>query len=259
MFFVLSKIVHFFLAPLSWVFILIAVSFIPRFKIIRNKLIALAVFILFIFSNPFMYSVVSSAWNTKSIHPKELKTHYKAIVVLGGFVEYPLNKDSLVSFVSTADRLFKPLRFLFKGIAPKMIISGGSGSILFPDFKEGNLAKQYLVDIGIPDSLIIAESKSRNTYENAIECKKIIQDLNPTDTSEILLVTSAVHMPRAYSIFKKQGIKCQAFPVNANRINQLSFANIEAYLIPSSKTLLEWEHLLHEWVGYVSYKIMGYL
>ena len=46
---------------------------------------------------------------------------------------------------------------------------------------------------------IIIENRSKNTIQNAIETKKIIEKLG---IKSILLITSSIHLPRAYIIFK---------------------------------------------------------
>lgn len=64
-----------------------------------------------------------------------------------------------------------------------------------------NLNKDYLKKIlGLSRfKNIIIENRSKNTIQNAIETKKIIQKLK---IKSILLITSSIHLPRAYLIFK---------------------------------------------------------
>jgi uncharacterized SAM-binding protein YcdF (DUF218 family) len=65
--------------------------------------------------------------------------------------------------------------------------------------------KKYLKSINFPDSALIVESESKNTYENALFTKKMIDSLNLNGS--FILVTSAIHMPRAMAVFKKVGFK----------------------------------------------------
>ena len=57
-----------------------------------------------------------------------------------------------------------------------------------------------LLTLGVPDSAISLEGRSRNTTENARETVKLIRAI---EARRVLLVTSAMHMPRALSIFQR--------------------------------------------------------
>jgi uncharacterized SAM-binding protein YcdF (DUF218 family) len=46
------------------------------------------------------------------------------------------------------------------------------------------------------------ESISRNTYENAVQTQRLIQEHG---LSQIILVTTAIHLPRAMACFHKVG------------------------------------------------------
>src|SRR6185436_19436748 len=100
-------------------------------------------------------------------------------------------------------RLFQALELYHRGRLKKIMFSGGSGSIRYPNHKEGLYVKKYLQTIHIPDSALIIESESKNTLENARFSKKILDSLKLNGS--ILLVTSAFHMPRALACFKKAG------------------------------------------------------
>jgi uncharacterized SAM-binding protein YcdF (DUF218 family) len=115
--------------------------------------------------------------------------------------------------------------------------------------------KKYLRSIHFPDSGLIVESKSKNTYENAVFTKKILDSLNMD--GEFLLVTSAYHMPRAVAIFKKAGYK-HITPYITNRSSGVRRFTLDHLLIPNPGALFAIEFLIHEWVGFVTYKIKGY-
>ena len=71
---------------------------------------------------------------------------------------------------------------------------------------------QVLEFIGIPDSAIIQEPDSLNTHQNAVNVKEI---LNARGIHRVLLVTSAIHMPRALLVFKHEGIDALPAPAGA--------------------------------------------
>ncbi len=90
-----------------------------------------------------------------------------------------------------------------------IIISGGS---VYKDVQaEAPIVKRYLVDLGIPDELIIEESESRNTLENAKFSHEICLQQgfeNP------ILITSAYHMRRALMLFRHMGADVIPFPAD---------------------------------------------
>lgn len=61
----------------------------------------------------------------------------------------------------------------------------------------------FLRDLGVPDEAIRLEERSRNTSQNA---KFSAQWLQEQGVGRILLVTSALHMPRAVELFETQGL-----------------------------------------------------
>ena len=55
----------------------------------------------------------------------------------------------------------------------------------------------------------------------------------------IILITSAMHMPRAFAIFKKTGYEIIPYPSNYEEID-MQFS-IEDYFIPQLYTLSNWQ------------------
>lgn len=174
-------------------------------------------------------------------------------IVLGGMISY--NKDfDQVNFSPAIDRLMNALLLYKKGIINKIFISGGSGYLTNPNDRESVWLKDYLIHIGIPDSIIEIEKESRNTHENAIFSAKYFKDKM---NQKFILITSAMHIRRSLSCFSKAGFKVIPFSVE-------NFALPRRYdfttcFLPQLDALRKWEMLLHEWLGYLSYKIAKYI
>lgn len=91
---------------------------------------------------------------------------------------------------------------------PKIIVSGGYTAKV-PD-SEASLMKQYLLDRGIPEEMIVMEDKSTTTIQNleysAIKIRKIWRkDSRP----RVIIVTSDYHIPRTKSQAKNLGLRVQ--------------------------------------------------
>jgi len=108
----------------------------------------------------------------------------------------------------------------------------------------------------------LQEPNSLNTYENAVEVKKILQ---AKGIQRILLVTSALHMPRSLAIFQKQGIDTIPAPTDflvtnqeiqeVNSSPQATLLNV----LPDSDRLQQTTRAIKEYVGLVIYRLKGWL
>ncbi|PSB41835.1 YdcF family protein, partial [Chamaesiphon polymorphus] len=121
---------------------------------------------------------------------------------------------------------------------------------------------KLLVAMGVPQQDIIPEANSFNTRDNAVNVRQILQAQN---FKTILLVTSAMHMPRSMAIFKRLGINAIAAPTDY-RISQLELEQpnlqTEAAIlsfIPSEDYLSLTTQAIREYIGIVVYKLRGWL
>lgn len=254
MFFFLSKILAFLIAPVSWIFGLLVYSFFTSNEKRAKRLRISAISILYICSNAFIVDEGFRAWEPLTPDWDTLDIKFDAAIVLGGIGDVDLRLQK-INFGLNADRLLQTLKLYHTGKVNKIIFTGGSGSIEFPDKKEGNFVYKYLRQIETPDSALIIESESRNTFENAVFTKKIIDSLEMKGS--MLLVTSGFHMRRSMAIFKKAGYK-DIFPYVTNRVSGIRRQSFDHLFIPNIGALYGADLLIHEWVGYLIYKLKGY-
>ncbi len=101
--------------------------------------------------------------------------------------------DAIVVLTGGQGRIEKGLALLREGKSQKLILSGvNSGSDLDAIFRNRLVAgEQYR---------IILEKRSTSTYENALEMKRLVDEL---DIESITLITSSYHMKRAYAAFDR--------------------------------------------------------
>ena len=251
MFFYLSKILTFLIQPLIWVLILLILSW--RVKRKRKRYLIVAIVTLYFFSNQFVFSEVSRAFEAEAKQENQLNNSYSAAIILGGMVS--LNDDNgLIAFSESSDRFLSVLPLYFNERVDKLIISGGSGS-LAQEEKESEILRGYLIEIGVRDEDIYIENQSKNTFENAFYTAELIKQKGLI--GPFLLSTSASHMKRAELCFQKQGLKVDSYPVD-HSYGEREFSFYELF-IPQSEILVKWKALLHEWLGLLSYKLRGYV
>ncbi|MFN5889280.1 MAG: YdcF family protein [Bacteroidota bacterium] len=175
------------------------------------------------------------------------------MIVLGGYTSYDKGRKRM-GFNEAAERFVFPLQMLSTGKTQRLILTGGSGNVFNRDYFESSAAKKFALDFGIADSQILIDDKSRNTWENAVETKKILDSLKVNEP--VLLVTSAGHMRRSMGCFKKVGVAFIPYSVNYQSHLDRKYS-WDAILIPSAGTISKWDALIHEWVGYLAYKLTG--
>ena len=142
--------------------------------------------------------------------PIEALPHAQAVVVLGGTVSPPMIGYAEIDLKSGADRVWYAARLFHAGKAPLVILSGG-GDLERQAFSEAHAMAVFLQDLGVPAQAIALEETSHNTRENAALSNTL---LKARGIEHILLVTSALHMPRALALFKAQGLQVTPAPTD---------------------------------------------
>lgn len=182
--------------------------------------------------------------------------HYDVGIVMTGMAEYNTRTKTL-SLHDHGDRIWQALNLYHAKKIDKILITGDHGYVSDRGLHEAIQLKKVLVSWGIPGGDIITESKSRNTHENAVETKKVLQRSYP-HFKKFLVITSATHMRRSIACFQKEGMNCSSFSTNVKSGNGDSYY-WDQYIVPNFKTLIEWNTLFKEWFGYLTYKIVGYV
>ncbi len=255
MFFILSKVLAFAIKPIVWILVLLAYGLWTANPSRRKKAVALGLGLLLLFSNRWLSNQVFRAWEPETVHAGEIETPYDIGIVLGGytnpFIEPGHDRHN---FNERANRLTQALELYFSGKVKKLLLSGGTGRLLQDTPSEAEMMPAFLEKIGIPPSDIILEPDSKNTWENALFTKNIVQTRYPG--ASCLLITSAWHMPRSEACFRKAGL-----PVTPYAVDYISEANRwdpDMLLMPDKLGLYKWELLIKEWVGCVAYRMRGY-
>lgn len=255
MFFFLSKVLTFLFSPLVWFFALMLWMYKSKEDKKRKKIFITSIVLLYVCSNSFIIDEIARAWEPVTPDYYLTNEKYDVAIVLGGISSID-ERQGRIDFTQSADRLFQALELFHRGRIGKIMFSGGSGSIRFPHHKEGLYVKKYLHTIHIPDSALLIESESKNTYENAVFSKKILDSLNLNGS--VLLVTSAYHMPRSMAVFAKAGYK-NVTPYLTNRISGPRKFDWDHCFVPNPNAMVNLYMLIHEWIGFVAYKIKGYV
>jgi uncharacterized SAM-binding protein YcdF (DUF218 family) len=128
------------------------------------------------------------------------------------------------------------------------LVSAGGGPI-YPDSTSPPLGAEPPTWLGIDMSRIIFERKSRNTFEDVIVAKAIVQ---PAAGETWILITNASHMPRSVGLFRRQGWQVIPYPVDyVSSVIQLSrpffWQNLDQLSVA-----------LKEWIGVLANRVLGH-
>lgn len=254
MFFILSKILSFVIAPFFWIMLLLLWAIITKSQVRRRRLLIIGFSLAYLFSNSFLLDEIARKWEGSRTENSKIEGTYDVAIVLGGFASYDTLSHAL-KLNESGDRIWQALHLYKTGKVKKLLISGGTGSILHRKVTEGDRVYDYLVDIDIPKDDLMMEAKSRNTRENAVESAKIIQAKQPD--ARCLLVTSAFHMKRAMGCFEKVHLDVTAYKTDF--MTEQRVWDPDKLLVPTPEALRGWTRLIREIVGYYTYKVAGYI
>ena len=172
------------------------------------------------------------------------------IIVLGGAISPDVSaaRDE-VALNEAAERLTVAAELARRYPDARIVFSGGSGALIYDEGAEAPLALRLLESLGIPRARITLEDRSRNTVENAVFSKAIVQ---PKPGERWLLVTSAHHLPRAVGVFRKAGFPVEAYPVDWRTRGPEDalrpFASVGDGLRRSDTAVREWVGLAVYWL-----------
>jgi uncharacterized SAM-binding protein YcdF (DUF218 family) len=249
-FFLFSKILSFLIDPFFWIIVFLLASLFYNRNYLRRRFFTLGILFLILFSNPFIYKFTNDLWTVKY---KTKNIVYDYGILLGGIIDLESTSDNIL-FSKYNDRLLNTIELFSKKRIKKILISGASGS-LTSELKEAEILRNYLIKIGIPDSCVLAENSSNNTYENAIYSEKVLTQIHTKKELNCLIITSDYHLRRSLACFKKTNLHADPY-VKKPTIKHFDLENI---IVPQSFALFSWKILLHEIVGYYIYKLLNYI
>lgn len=184
-----------------------------------------------------------------------------AIVVLGGGLEPAYDGiRSKPDLGDGADRMWVAADLYHRGIAPRVLASGGGFS---PDSEKHTEAEGMSVlmqAFGVPSHALLQEGTSRTTFENALNTAQVLQRLAPhrnleTQPWKIALVTSGFHMIRAHALFSRAGF--EVYPVVADV--RVTFEGRPGWeWLPKSGSLDRSTLAIKEWLGRLQLHVLDW-
>ncbi len=245
----LHRTIEFLLYPPGNLLLLLVLGLLfYKYRKIRITLAFVAVTQLLLFSLPVVSNALMASLENQYPPQKTLwkQQTAQAIVVLGGG-----RNDRAIEYggitVSSAemDRL-RYAALLHRKTGAPILLTGGDP--IESGISEAQLMQQVLKDeLGVSARWI--EGNSHTTWENAVYSDKMLQ----ADGIETAwLVTHAWHMPRSMQVFEGRSVKYLAA---SHSYGAGSWDKLWFKWMPQASALGTSNVALHEWLGYLWYKI----
>lgn len=264
MFIFLSKFLPVLVYPMGLACILLIISLFLRGRRRAETILVLtALVVLWVGGNRWVSMSLTRSLEWQYLPPADAPK-VDAIVVLGGSTNSAQYPRPIVEIGGAGDRILYAAYLFKQGKAPYILLSGGN--IEWQGTRNSTPATEMaeiMGMLGVPQNVLWLQDKSQNTHEDATYSAKMLAEKG---AHRILLVTSALHMPRSMALFKKQGLEVIPAPSDyrVTEINwaDLSSGSIESHIInffPDVSEMGATVNALKEYFGIAVYKLMGWI
>jgi uncharacterized SAM-binding protein YcdF (DUF218 family) len=248
------------LYPTSVVLLLLvgAVTAHRRERLSRASLL-LAIAVLMACGNGWVVGTLMRNLETRHL-PREPVPHADAILVLSGGVLGRTPPRPTIEVADAGDRLLYGAALFKQGKAPRIICTGNVATGGLAPRPAAEDMAELLTLLGIPTGAIVTETRSENTHDHAVT---VCPMLTAGGASRVLLVTSALHMPRAMGVFRAgcPQVEFIAAPTDfrAPYERPMPWYRRAANLLPTPRSLLDFSDVAHEYLGLAYYRLRGWL
>ena len=151
------------------------------------------------------------AWQVVSYGNQSVDSDADAALVLGaaawGTRPSPVYRERIKEAIALYQR--QRVRYL--------IFTGGTPESGYP--AEGEVGRRFAIDNGVPASVILIETTSRNTWQNLANAKPL---LAAARIQTVLLVSDPLHMRRAMAMASSLGLQATPAPTSSSRFQSLA-------------------------------------
>ncbi len=211
-------------------------SLLGHFLVTKTLLTALVLLIVFIVLLPVGYWLLVFLEN-RFPRLEEIPVDINGIIVLGsGFDFLVTMARKVTSYNMHIGRLIAFTEIAKKYPHCRLAFTGGGRIKNFR--KESALAKELFDQMGLDTDKIEFETKASNTNENAQFSYELFE---PKTNEKWLLITSALHMPRAVGLFRKLNWQIIPYPVDYHTTGEFRLLSASLFF-----SLFAWRYSVHE-------------
>ena len=260
MFLIISKVLSVLLDPAALALILLMAGIVMAF-LRRSGTLAVVLFlcgfaVLLVFSSPITAHYLMRGLE-KQYSPAVEYGPASAVVLLGGATVGKIPPRVHVETNHAGNRVFHAARVFKQSETPVLVLAGGLIELINDEHTpEADAMFELLNELfGIDTANVILDSRSQNTRENALYTRMVMKEAGLGN--DIILVTSANHMPRSAAVFRKVGFTVTPAPTGYFENDYVSHKPLR--WLPSSEALFKASIAFHEYGGILVYKILGWM
>jgi uncharacterized SAM-binding protein YcdF (DUF218 family) len=255
--FIAANLLAFVTQPLAWVIVLLTLGLLTlrRWQRTATGLLWAALLVLVVQGwQPLPDMLIRQLESRHPPVPSQADlSRYAGLVVLGGALEpaYVWAGHDQPALNGAAERMTAALPLLQRYPHFQLLFTGGDGALIAQGMSEAERARIFYQDMNVAPQRLLFEAASRNTYENAVFSAALP---GVDKTRSWLLVTSALHMPRALATFQKTGWNVTPYPVDFR--TGIATPWLRYSLAEGAD---KWHAALHEYLGLLTYRMSGWL
>ncbi|MBZ8132542.1 YdcF family protein [Afifella sp. IM 167] len=256
MFFIVSKVGGFFLAPSNALLVLALLGgalLLLRFRLFGGAALTTSLVLLAACGWGPVANWLILPLENRFERPSADAPAPDGIIILGGALSDRVSslRGSGLELTEAGDRVLAMIELARAYPKARIVFSGGTGLLVLDSPEsEASLIGSVAEDLGLAPGRVELEPDSRNTAENARFSKRLVE---PKPDETWWLVTSAYHMPRAIGCFRAAGFPVTAYPVDYR-------AAADDWLLPFSRIgagLERTDIAAREWAGLLAYRLTG--
>ncbi len=205
-----------------------------------------------------------SGWMIKRLEsqypPSDPVPMADCIVVLSGGTVSKVPPRPSIEINRGGNRVLYAARLYRDGKAPLVVCTGGLATAGPDPRAYADDMAELLEFFGVPKSAILTERKAENTHEHAQNLEELLEQKK---LKRILLVTSAIHMPRSIAVFKRLCPGREFIPAPTDFRVTVGFPKPWYHrlvgFIPTPKNFDDFSEASHEYLGMLYYQMKGWL
>lgn len=240
----LHKLLPLLISPIVLVLIVMGYSAIKKSRLA----LVFSILLLYIASTPIVGERLfrSLEQNQVRLQPRDVEAA-DATVVLSGMLKTVQGKNgNITEWAGGVDRFFGGLELYESGKTPLLIFTGGLLPWQTGQEPEGEVLRRFAIRMGVSGDAVLVSGSALNTQQESLSVKKLLGE----KVMNIILVTSAFHMPRAQMLFEQVGFNVTPYPVDfgvtVQDVRPMDF-------LPDAGALATTDAAVREWLGRVYY------
>ncbi len=245
----LHKLLPLLVSPLVLVLLLLGYAVVKQ----SRKTVIFAILLLYILGTPLVGERLfrSLEQHQVRLQPQDVEAA-EATVVLSGMLKAVQGKNgNVVEWAGGVDRFFGGIELYESGKTPLLIFTGGLLPWQTDQEPEGEVLRRFAIRMGVPADALRVSDSVQNTQQESVAVKKLLGE----KVKNIILVTSAFHMPRAQKLFEQAGFNVRPYPVDfgvtVQDVRLMDF-------LPSAGALAITDTAVREWLGRAYYWVRGW-